>query len=136
MKLPTIQEPILRDEIIITQAEQEKLITITTLRINRRKRDGLPLLIKQTSVLLPTIMEPEALELSLDVEIEPGAVLRGHDIRVELGLGRGDGALRAVVFIASGLEVRRRCDVEHVDVAVDRLRALLAVPAAAIACQH
>lgn len=135
-QLSPIHEPILRNEIIITQTKQEKLITTTInviLRINRRKRDRLPLLIEQARILLAAIVEPEARELRVDVEIQPGAVLGGGDVLVQHRLGRGDGARRAVV---GSLDVRRRRDVEHVDVAVHGLRARLAVARAAVAGQN
>ena len=86
---PKIHKPILRNEIIITQAEQEPLpIAPILLRMHRRQHQALPLLIQQPRILRPAIMQPKPRELRIDIKVQEGTIRRRGDAWVEIP-GRG-----------------------------------------------
>ena len=129
-----IQKPVLRDEIIITHTEHKvvgAVVCRAVARICRHDADALPLLIEQELVLRAAVMHAEALELTVDVEVEEGAVLRRGDARIEHASRAGDGAVGGVVD--GGEDVGGGGNVDDVDMAVERGRGGLAVAGVRVA---
>lgn len=75
-----VQIPILRDEIVVRKAEKVELLTARCIRVDRQESQTLPLLVQQASILCAAVVNAEASELAVHVEVQPPAVLSWFDI--------------------------------------------------------
>lgn len=124
----------LRHKIIITQTENEIIIPVIgapVARVQRHEADTLPLLIQQPLVLGAAVVDAEAVQLSIVVEVDEGAVLGGDDAGIEDAGGASDGASGGVV--GGGFDVCSLGEVDDVEMAVDGGGGGLAVTGAGVA---
>jgi hypothetical protein len=67
LEVATIHEAILRDEIIIAQAEHKPLVVVPKQAVNGNHAYAFPLLIQKAGVLRAAIVDAEAIELGAEV---------------------------------------------------------------------
>jgi hypothetical protein len=134
LKGSEVQVSALSDEVIIAQTEDVVLVVpvlLVVLPINRNDADALPLLVQQAGVLGAAVVQAEATQLAVHVEVEEGAVGGGVDSGLQDAAERCDAAGGAVVCGCA--DVCRVLSVEDVDVPVDGQRAALPMTRARVA---
>lgn len=119
-QLAEIHKAILRHKVVVAHREDKVLVPVIVRsmpRIRRDHADGFPFLIQQPAILRTAVMRAKLVQLAVDVHVDPGAVLGGHDAGLEDAGAAGDAARGGVV--GGRFDVGGGRDIDDIDVAED-----------------
>lgn len=110
---------ILRDEVVVASHEQEVVVRCLTIA-DRHHGHALPFLVEIIAVAGRAVVQTEAVQLGVVIDVEEFLISRWRDGAIE-NSKRSDG--RAGMVIDAARDVGRAGNVDQIDAAVDRARA-------------